>query len=141
MVARGSTEAATVFDDLRQGVRNIEFPSDPTLGEIKIGGNEAFIAGLLSTVLRRLRARYPGITIHLKSGNALLTSVGTLPSELRSSDCYIAVTTLIRPFVRFYDTTIRRYRLVHVWAARKTSVALSAARLGDILIKPVGANF
>jgi len=38
MVARGSTEAATVFDDLRQGVRNIEFPSDPTLGEIKIGG-------------------------------------------------------------------------------------------------------
>jgi DNA-binding transcriptional LysR family regulator len=96
MVARGSTEAATVFDDLRQGVRNIEFPSDPTLGEIKIGGNEAFIAGLLSTVLGRLRARYPGITIHLKSGNALLTSVGTLPSELRSSDCYIAVTTLIR---------------------------------------------
>jgi DNA-binding transcriptional LysR family regulator len=109
MVARGSTEAATVFDDLRQGVRNIEFPSDPTLGEIKIGGNEAFIAGLLSTVLRRLRARYPGITIHLKSGNALLTSVGTLPSELRSSDCYIAVTTLIRALSgsmipRFDDT-------------------------------------
>jgi hypothetical protein len=122
-------------------VRNIEFPSDPTLGEIKIGGNEAFIAGLLSTVLRRLRARYPGITIHLKSGNALLTSVGTLPSELRSSDCYIADTALLQRFVRFYDTTFRRYRLVHVWAARKTSVALSAARLGDILIKPVGANF
>ena len=57
--------AATVFDDLRQGVRNIEFLSDPTLGEIKIGGNEAFIAGLLSTVLGRLRRRYPGITIHM----------------------------------------------------------------------------
>src|SRR6266404_2085702 len=33
--------AAAVFDDLRQGVRNIEFLSDPTFGEIKIGGNEA----------------------------------------------------------------------------------------------------
>ena len=54
MVARCSTDAATVFDDLRQAVRNIAFHSDPTLGEIKIGGNEAFIAGLLSTVLGRL---------------------------------------------------------------------------------------
>jgi DNA-binding transcriptional LysR family regulator len=58
--------AAAVFDDLRQGVRNIEFLSDPTLGEITIGGNEAIIAGLVSTVLLRLRGRYPGITVHMR---------------------------------------------------------------------------
>jgi DNA-binding transcriptional LysR family regulator len=57
--------AAAVFDDLRQGVKNIEFLSDPTLGEIRIGGNEASIVGLLSTVLGRLRRRYPGITVHM----------------------------------------------------------------------------
>jgi hypothetical protein len=34
MVARCSTDAATVFDDPRQAVRNIAFRSDPTLGEI-----------------------------------------------------------------------------------------------------------
>ena len=38
MVARCSTDAATVFDDLRQAVRNIAFRSDPTLSEIKIKG-------------------------------------------------------------------------------------------------------
>jgi len=37
--------AAAIFDDLRQGVRNIEFLRDPTRGEIKVGTNEAFIAG------------------------------------------------------------------------------------------------
>jgi DNA-binding transcriptional LysR family regulator len=37
--------AAAVFDDLRQGVRNIAFLRDPTRGEIKVGTNEAFIAG------------------------------------------------------------------------------------------------
>ena len=58
--------AAAVFDDLRQGVRNIEFLSDPTFGEITIGGHEAIIAGLLSTVLLRLRRRYPGITLHMR---------------------------------------------------------------------------
>ena len=68
--------AAAVFDDLRQGVRNIEFLSDPTLGEIRIGGNEAIIAGLLATVLERLRRRYPGITIHL-------THVGPLSEQYR----------------------------------------------------------
>jgi DNA-binding transcriptional LysR family regulator len=57
--------AETVFDDLRQGVKNIEFLSDPTFGEIKLGGNEALIAGLLSTVLGRLRRQYPGITVHM----------------------------------------------------------------------------
>ena len=58
--------AAAVFDDLRQGVKNIEFLSDPTLGEISIGGNEAIVAGLLSTVLQQLRRRYPGITVHMR---------------------------------------------------------------------------
>jgi DNA-binding transcriptional LysR family regulator len=65
MVARCSTDAATVFDDLRQAVRNIAFRSDPTLSRSE--ANEAFIAGLLSTLPGRLRRRYPGITIHVKS--------------------------------------------------------------------------
>lgn len=71
--------AATVFDDLRQGVRNIEFLSDPTFGEIKVGGDEALVAGLLSTVLERLHRQYPGITIHM----AHITSFVDQYRELR----------------------------------------------------------
>ena len=44
--------AAAVFDDLRQGVWHIEFRAP---SETRIGGNEAIIAGLLSSVLERLR--------------------------------------------------------------------------------------
>ena len=32
--------SATVFDNLRQGVRNIEFLNNPTLGEVRIGTDE-----------------------------------------------------------------------------------------------------
>jgi DNA-binding transcriptional LysR family regulator len=53
-----------VFDDLRQGVKNIDFLADPATGEIRIGGNEAIIAGLLPTVFSQLRRRHPGIAIH-----------------------------------------------------------------------------
>src|SRR5260370_38736655 len=57
---------AAVFDDLRQAVKNIEFLADPTVGEIEIGSNEAFIAGLLPTVFGRLRRQHPGITVHVR---------------------------------------------------------------------------
>src|SRR5262245_1675346 len=39
-----------VFDDLRQTVKNIEFLTDPTAGEIRVGSNEAIIGGLLPAV-------------------------------------------------------------------------------------------
>src|SRR4051812_36165681 len=54
-----------VFDDLRQATKSIEFIADPSFGEIRIGGNDAIIAGLLSTVFQRLRGRYSGITVHV----------------------------------------------------------------------------
>ena len=54
---------AAVFDDLRQAVKNIEFLTDPTVGHITVGGNEATIAGLLPTVFGRLRQAASG-TFH-----------------------------------------------------------------------------
>lgn len=54
-----------VFDDLRRGIRNIEFLADPTVGEIRIGSNETLIAGLLPAVFSRLRRQHPGICLHV----------------------------------------------------------------------------
>jgi DNA-binding transcriptional LysR family regulator len=57
--------AAAVFDDLRQAVKSIEFLADPTVGEIRVGGSEAMIAGPLPAVFGRLRQNYPGISIRV----------------------------------------------------------------------------
>jgi DNA-binding transcriptional LysR family regulator len=46
-------------------VKTIDFLADPATGEIRIGGNEAIIAGLLPTVFSQLRRRHPGIAIHV----------------------------------------------------------------------------
>jgi len=52
----------TVFDELLQGVRDIEFLADPTTGELTIGYTES-IAGteLLSIILERFSEQYPRI--------------------------------------------------------------------------------
>src|SRR5947209_10794996 len=54
---------SAMFDDLRQGLRQLEYLADPTVGEIRVGGTEAVIAGLLATVYERLRRQYPRIAI------------------------------------------------------------------------------
>jgi molybdate transport repressor ModE-like protein len=53
--------ALAIFDELRQGVKEIEFLADPTVGEVRVGCPEANAAGLLPAVIQQLRRKYPGI--------------------------------------------------------------------------------
>jgi len=56
--------ASTVFDELRQGVRDIEFLADPTSGAVRVGCAESFMAGLLPAIIEKLTQRHPKITVH-----------------------------------------------------------------------------
>jgi DNA-binding transcriptional LysR family regulator len=59
----------TVFDELRQGVRNLEFLADPTAGEIRIGCIPPLGASFVSAVVDRLSRRFPRIVFHLVTLN------------------------------------------------------------------------
>src|SRR5881628_1460613 len=54
-----------VFDDLRQGVKNIEFLSDPSSGEVRIGSIAPLAASFVSAVIDRLSRRHPRIVFHV----------------------------------------------------------------------------
>ena len=55
---------AVVFDELRQGVRDIEHLADPSAGQVRIGCAESFMAGLLPAIIERLLRRCPKIVVH-----------------------------------------------------------------------------
>jgi DNA-binding transcriptional LysR family regulator len=57
-----------VFDDLRQGVKNIEFLADPTIGEVRIGCNPLLVANFVPAVVDRFSRRYPRVVLHLVAG-------------------------------------------------------------------------
>src|SRR6476646_6114488 len=57
-----------VFDDLRQGVKNIEFLANPTAGEVRIGSTAFLAASFVSALVDRLSRRYPRIVFHLVTG-------------------------------------------------------------------------
>ena len=53
--------SALVFDNLRQGVDEIDFLADPTAGELRIGTTEVMTAGLIPAVINRLSQQFPRI--------------------------------------------------------------------------------
>jgi DNA-binding transcriptional LysR family regulator len=51
--------ANAVFDDIGQGISEIEFLSDPSSGQLRIGATEPMIGGILPVILARLSRQYP----------------------------------------------------------------------------------
>lgn len=60
----------TVFDELMQGVRDIEFLANPEVGEIRVASGDTAAAGLLVPVIDRLSRRYPEIVVHVVQASA-----------------------------------------------------------------------
>jgi|SRR5215211_1746296 len=58
--------ARAAFEDLRQGVQEIEFMADPTAGELRIGCPESIAAGPLVPIVERLSARYPRVKSYVE---------------------------------------------------------------------------
>jgi DNA-binding transcriptional LysR family regulator len=54
-----------VFDELRQGVRNIEHLADPAAGELRIGCQQTLAATIVAPVVERMSAKYPRIDFHV----------------------------------------------------------------------------
>ncbi len=51
------------FDELRQAVREIEFLSDPALGEVRVACAESLSASILPRIVRRFGAAYPNVIV------------------------------------------------------------------------------
>jgi DNA-binding transcriptional LysR family regulator len=84
-----------VFDELRQGLRDIEFLADPTRGEVRIASGEMLAAGLLPAVIDRLSRRYPQIVVRVVQANT-----GTMEfRELRERTVDLVLARMTGSFV------------------------------------------
>jgi DNA-binding transcriptional LysR family regulator len=64
-----------VFDELRHCVNDIEFLSDPTTGELRIGIVEGIAAALVAPLIQRLSMKHPRMTFTVEvAGTAKLCS-------------------------------------------------------------------
>jgi DNA-binding transcriptional LysR family regulator len=75
-----------IFDELREGIKDIERASDPTQGEIRVGTTEP-ITGFLAEVLSRMSKEYPRITYQV-----FVSDTTTLVRELRERALDVVIT-------------------------------------------------
>src|SRR5262245_48370108 len=64
------------FEELRQGIKDIENLADPTTGEVRIGAPEAITSGLLTAAIDRFSQQYPRVIV-------AVTSANNVPQEFR----------------------------------------------------------
>ena len=81
------------FDELRQVVKDIEFLADPGVGEVRIGSTAPLAASFASTVIDRLRRRFPRIVFHVASAN-----VNVLRRDLNERNVDLLIVREIGPF-------------------------------------------
>jgi len=99
-----------VFDEMRQGLKQIEFLTDPTSGELAVGCPEIMNAGIMPAISERLLQQHPGVQLRVIHADVALLQfnplrerkvellVGRLPDPFIEDD--LAVEPLLQePFV------------------------------------------
>ncbi len=62
--------ATAVFDELRLGIEEIAFLTDPQAGELRIASTEVWAAGLVPAAIDHLSTRFPRLRVRLEQGTA-----------------------------------------------------------------------
>jgi len=81
--------SVTVFDELRQSVRDIEFLADPTVGELRIGFTEVLATTILPAALLRFSQQYPRITVYFDDVTARAMEAPGPGLRERKYDCVL----------------------------------------------------
>jgi DNA-binding transcriptional LysR family regulator len=95
-----------IFNDLRQSVQDIDFLSDPTTGEIRIGTTEPVAVAIVSPCIDRLSRKYPRMSFHVVAGDTT-----RLYGELMERNIELAISRMVGPLpdelaaeILFYDS-------------------------------------
>jgi DNA-binding transcriptional LysR family regulator len=130
------SRATAIFDEVRQGVKDIEFLADPTVGEVRVGCNEPIAAGLLAAIIERLGRQYPRVVCHMMQ----TPTVATLEyRELRDRHVDLILARIKEPFadeelhadILFHDRlTSWRESKANGLLVERSGLPISSMRLG-----------
>jgi DNA-binding transcriptional LysR family regulator len=131
-----------VFDDLRQGMRNIEYLADPTAGEVRIGCTPILSATFVSTVIDQLCRRYPRIVFRL-----VTDYVETLHRELSQRNVDLLISGRLAPLIDerlsweflFDDSYVVVAGKQNPWARRRRIELAELVNESWVLPPPEGA--
>jgi DNA-binding transcriptional LysR family regulator len=122
------------FDELRQGLRDIEFLLDPAVGDVRVGCPEGLAAGFVPAVIDRLSQLHPRAVVHV-----LTAQTGTQEfHELRERQVDLMLGRLFRPIADddIDAEVVGRDRFFVVTSARNPWTRRRKVSLADLVDEP-----
>jgi DNA-binding transcriptional LysR family regulator len=86
------TRTVAAFDELRQGVKDIEFLADPAAGEVRVAATIVIAAGFVASVIDRLTRRHPRVACRLVTGE-----LGMIYRALEGRDVDAVIARILSP--------------------------------------------
>jgi DNA-binding transcriptional LysR family regulator len=137
----------SAFDELKQGIRDIEFLADPTSGELRIGCEESIAAATLPPIIQRFSDQFPGVVLDVDESD-----LRTYPPRVRERGLDLAIARLrpdmnSDPFnelnveVLFNDHLVVAAGIQTRWARRRTIDLTELASARWILSAPNTWNY
>jgi DNA-binding transcriptional LysR family regulator len=83
--------AEVAFDELRSGVKDIEFLADPEIGEVRIASTQPLSGGFLPAAIERFSQRYPRVKLSVL--DEVTTLRGYAPLHERTADVIFTMAT------------------------------------------------
>lgn len=112
--------STAIFDDLRTSVSELEFLSDGTAGEIRIGCTETMSTALLPVIVARLAREYPGVSFDV----TLADQATLLERELRGRRVDLVIGQRMEPAdENDLDVTVLYHDRMHVVASMSSTWA------------------
>ncbi len=128
LVKRGTA----VFDELRHGVEDLDFLSDPTAGEIRIGCTEMVASAIVWPVLDRLTQQYPRMVFHVIAADAPV-----LHRDLSERKVELAISRVAGPLPEEHTAEILfQDRLVVATGAKNPLMRRRGIALADLATEP-----
>lgn len=84
--------SVVVTDELRRGLADIEFLSDPTAGEVLVGCTEPVSAGLMTVAINRIAQTCPKMTFQV-----VVSNPAEIFQQLLARKLDLAITQIVRP--------------------------------------------
>lgn len=112
------------FDELRQGISDLEFLANPTRGEMRVAASIAVAQGFAAAVVDQLSRRYPDLTFHVEAGD---TRMAYAALEEREVD--LAMLHVVTPKMKDITDVEILLHEPHVVAVGHTSPWLRRRRL------------
>jgi DNA-binding transcriptional LysR family regulator len=120
-----------VFDEMRQGIKQIEYLTDPTSGELAIGCPEIMNAGIMPSISERLLKQHPRVQLRVIHADVALSQF----NPLRERKVELLIGRLPEPFVEddllfeplLEEPFVAVAGMNSQWARRRS------VRLGDLM--------